>query len=348
MARLVALLVAAAALLALAAQPASAVTFSVATPSVDEGGTARVTATREDGETGEIRLSVEGAGDAPALPGIDLERREATLSGPSVEMSIPVHRDDVDEPGETFRVRGSGSVSELITIRDGTPAPTLSVRDLAVAEDGGSGVVVVDASGTSTQPIYADLVTQARTATSGEDFVSVVQRIVIPPGGRTAEVSLRPIDDQRSEAEETLAVLLSNPAAATIADGEGVVTIVDDEPDPPGPPGDTTAPRLGLSRPVLRAGVIRVTVRCPRTETLCAGRLTLRSRRGDFTTKRLGTMRFSLAGGARATLRIRLARGTRRALRRGRALRVRAVATAKDAALNSASRRRSATLRIRR
>ena len=344
MARLLVIVVSVAALLALAAQPAAAVTFTVESASVDEGGTARVTATRESGETGDIQLFVEGVGDTPALLGIDMERREATLSGSTVDLEVPVFRDDVDEPGETFRVRASASVSAPITITDLTPAPALSVRDLSVAEDGGSGVVVVDASGTSTAPMYADLTTLPGTARSGEDFVSLAQRIVIPPGSRTAEVSVRPVDDGLSELDETLRVLLSNSTGATIADGEGLVTIVDDEADPP---ADTAAPRLGLSRPVLRRGVVRVTVRCPRTETRCTGRLVLRSLRGDFTSKRRGTLRVDLAGGARATLRIRLARGTRRALRRGRALRVRAVAIAKDAALNSGSRRRAATLRVR-
>ena len=346
MARSVVLGLFVAALLALSAQPAAAVTFSVESPTVDEGGTARVTATRESGETSDIQLFVEAVGDQPAVPGVDMERRTATLPAGTTtfEMEIPVFRDDVDELGETFRVRGGESVSEAITITDLTPAPALSVRDLTIAENGGSGVVVVDASGTSTEPMYADLVTRPGTATSGEDFVSVVQRIVIPPGGRTAEVSLRPIDDGLSELDETLRVLLSNPAAATIGDGEGVVTIVDDEADPA---ADTTAPRLGLSRPVLRRGVVRVTVRCPRSETRCTGRLALRALRGDFTSRRLGSLGFDLAGGSRMTLRVRLAPRTRRALRRGRALRVRAVATAQDAAQNAGTRRRAATLRVR-
>ncbi|MDW5596767.1 Ig-like domain repeat protein [Conexibacter stalactiti] len=103
-------------------------------------------------------------------------------------------------------------------------------------------------------------------------------------------------------------------------------------PAPPLTPGRRAAPRaarLTLATRTTRAGrggVVALALRCSGTAgTRCAGRLMLRSGRAT-----LGTARYSLAAGRRATVRITLLRSARRTLaRRGRlTLSARAVASA--------------------
>ncbi|HEX6228816.1 MAG TPA: beta-propeller fold lactonase family protein [Solirubrobacterales bacterium] len=117
---------------------------------------------------------------------------------------------------------------------------------------------------------------------------------------------------------------------------------------PPSPPADTTVTvrLLGKRLPVNRRGFTRLRIRCPAGEQSppCSGRVTVRTRArvsfgGARSSKRrrvvLAGAGFRIAAGRTQAVRLRLARGKHRLLRRNRrARRVVAIARVSDAAGN--------------
>ena len=110
------------------------------------------------------------------------------------------------------------------------------------------------------------------------------------------------------------------------------------EPPPPiGGPEDKLAPRVRV-RPrrvrVSRGGLIKLRVSCPTSERFC--RVDLRLRRADTTVAR---KKFRVDGGKTRRVSLRLRRAARRALAGSSAMRVTAVAAARDAAGNRGTTR---------
>jgi hypothetical protein len=103
------------------------------------------------------------------------------------------------------------------------------------------------------------------------------------------------------------------------------------------PAPDRVAPRVRVRPRRLRAsqrGLVRLRVRCPRSEQFC--RVDLKLRRAGAT---LARKRFRVAGGSTRRVTLRLKRATRRRLSRLGSLRAVAVAAARDAAGNRATTR---------
>jgi hypothetical protein len=113
------------------------------------------------------------------------------------------------------------------------PPPAITVSDVTITE-GHSGTksasFVVTLSGASTQPVSVAYTTANGTATAGSDYKSASGTLIIPAGQTTGTVSVLVNGDRVGEPNETFFVNLSSPANATIADGQAVGTIVDDEP----------------------------------------------------------------------------------------------------------------------
>lgn len=131
---------------------------------------------------------------------------------------------------------GSNTVSVLLNDGNWTPSstmPTLSISDANVTE-GNTGTVAatftVTLSAASTQTITVAYVTGDGTATVGSDFQSTGGTITFAPGETTKTITVPIIGDRLPEPNETFAVNLSAATNATIADGQGVGAIIDDEP----------------------------------------------------------------------------------------------------------------------
>ena len=68
------------------------------------------------------------------------------------------------------------------------------------------------------------------TATAGGDYTGpTVVTLTFAPGQTTATVTFTIIGDRSKEANETVLVQLSNASGATIGDGQGALTIVNDD-----------------------------------------------------------------------------------------------------------------------
>ncbi|MCG3208918.1 MAG: hypothetical protein FOGNACKC_02531 [Anaerolineae bacterium] len=111
--------------------------------------------------------------------------------------------------------------------------PALSISDATVTE-GNSGTVdaifTVTLSVTSAVAINVDYATASGSATGGVDFVNVpTTGLVFPPGVQTRTLTVTVNSDVQPEVDETFFVNLSNPSGATIADGQGMGTILDDD-----------------------------------------------------------------------------------------------------------------------
>jgi glucose/arabinose dehydrogenase len=115
------------------------------------------------------------------------------------------------------------------------PAATVSVSDAGAAEgDDGTAPArfVVTLSSTSSDTVTVRHVTTDATATAPADYTSTSGQVTFAPGETSKTVDVPVSGDRMDEDDETFSVELSEATNATIGDGHGVGTIVDDDPAP--------------------------------------------------------------------------------------------------------------------
>jgi hypothetical protein len=129
---------------------------------------------------------------------------------------------------------GSNTVSVLLN--NGTwppPPPSLRIGDVTVTE-GNTGTAAatftVTLSAASTQTVTVAYSTGNGTATAGSDYQARSGIVSIPAGKTTGTITAPVLGDRLPEPNETFFVNLSGASNATIADGQALGTIVDDEP----------------------------------------------------------------------------------------------------------------------
>jgi hypothetical protein len=180
----------------------------------------------------------------------------------SKQVSVVTLNDALDEPAsETFTVTLSNPVNATIaagqgtatgTINDNDEPPAISISDATVAADvppgrvgeGNSGqgscagapfhqcaVFTVSLSAASGQTVTVNFATADGTATSA-DYAAVGGTLTFSPGETTKQITVPIKGDVSVEFNETFTVNLSGPVNATIADGTGVGTIVNDDGSP--------------------------------------------------------------------------------------------------------------------
>jgi hypothetical protein len=128
----------------------------------------------------------------------------------------------------------SNTVSVLLNDGDWTPhAPSLRIGDVTRTE-GNTGTraasFTVILSSASTETITVAYATADGTATAGSDYQATSGTLTFAPGETSKTVTVQVIGDRLPEPNETFVVNLRSPTNAPIADGQGVGTIVDDEP----------------------------------------------------------------------------------------------------------------------
>jgi len=113
--------------------------------------------------------------------------------------------------------------------------PPLYISDATVSE-GDSGTVnavfTVSLSFVSSLPITVDYATADGTAIAGSDYIATSGTLTFTPGITNQPITVTVQADTMDELDKTYFVNLSNPTNATIADGQGVGTITDDDPPP--------------------------------------------------------------------------------------------------------------------
>lgn len=111
--------------------------------------------------------------------------------------------------------------------------PTLSIADISVTEGNGgttTAQVTVTKSGTTTQSVTVSFDASDETATfSDSDYHDTSGSLVFSPSETTKTIPVTIVADTVDEPNEAFLITLSNPNNATIADGTGRVTILDDD-----------------------------------------------------------------------------------------------------------------------
>ena len=93
-----------------------------------------------------------------------------------------------------------------------------------------SALVTVKLSGTSNPNVTVNYKTANGTALAGSDYQAASGTLTFQKGQTSKSIAIPVIGDRLAESNETLFVNLLNAKHATIADGQGVVTITDDDP----------------------------------------------------------------------------------------------------------------------
>ncbi|MGH2724794.1 MAG: Calx-beta domain-containing protein [Actinomycetota bacterium] len=157
-------------------------------------------------------------------------------------IDVQVRGDNIVEPDEQFNVVLSNAVGA--TIADGTgvgtiinddgggEGPALSISDAQVFE-GNSGTTImtftVTLSPSSTGPVSVRFTTVDGTAVAGSDYAQTRGKLSFSAGETEKTVSVSVSGDTTPEPDETFFVELSGASGATIADGQGVGTILNDD-----------------------------------------------------------------------------------------------------------------------
>lgn len=180
-----------------------------------------------------------GSGSGVATSGVDfLQTSGSLIFGPGVEtreVVVPIVGDTLDEFDEAFGISLTGAVNATVTtipsvlIVDDDPLPAISVTDVSVAEASGANAVFTlrlsAPSGRTVQIFYS---TANGTATAGSDYTPPVTSGMTFSAGQTVkQVSVPILTDGTIEPDETFFFNLTNPVRATIADAQGVGTIID-------------------------------------------------------------------------------------------------------------------------
>ncbi|MFM2450408.1 MAG: hypothetical protein RIS44_2858, partial [Pseudomonadota bacterium] len=147
--------------------------------------------------------------------------------------------DIISEGPETFSLTAnpvSGSTpapaSATATITDNEGTPTVSVNDVTVNESAGFATFTITLSGPSATSVSVNYATSNGTALSGtgNDYTAASGTVTFAPGGPLTQTFTVPINnDTVNESNETFNVTLSSPVNATILDGAGVGTILDND-----------------------------------------------------------------------------------------------------------------------
>jgi hypothetical protein len=245
----------------LPAQAASADRISINDVSITEGNTGTKNLTFRISYSGpKNSLSVHWAtADGTALAGSDYTASSGTANLPrggsrSATVSVPIKGDTSKEPNETFTINltnAQPSTKTVIrdaqgigTILDDDTTPTVSVADAAPVTEGNVGTVTasfqVDLSNASTKTVSVHYSTANGTATATSDYASTSGTLTFAPGDISKTVDVTVNGDALDEVDETFTLVLSSPANATIADGSGIATILDDDGAPSISVGDVT------------------------------------------------------------------------------------------------------------
>jgi hypothetical protein len=128
---------------------------------------------------------------------------------------------------------GAATARARLTVMDCEPQVSISITDTAVTE-GNTGITnlvfEVRLSQPATAPVTVRYTSADDLAMAGEDYVTATGTLTFYPGETNKSIAVTVIGDRLPEADETLWLNLSQAVNATIADGQGVGTIADDDP----------------------------------------------------------------------------------------------------------------------
>jgi hypothetical protein len=185
---------------------------------------------------------VEIVGNLAYVVGYPSEIEVIDISNPSSPTAkeyygTPSYAYDVEVVGNLLYVADNLGLS-IFDVYNSTPLPSLSINDVSITE-GNSGTktltFTVTRTGTPTGAITVNYATADNTATTANnDYVATSGTLNFATTDVTKTISVTINGDTNIEPNETFLVNLTNATNATIADSQGVGTIINDD-QPPGP-----------------------------------------------------------------------------------------------------------------
>jgi hypothetical protein len=124
---------------------------------------------------------------------------------------------------------GVSSDPDQVIVTVENPLPTLSINDISENEDVGFAEFTVSLSSPSAFPVTVDYSTADGTATAGSDYTATSGNQTFAPGETDKTIPVPIVDDFLYEGDETFFLDLSNSINATISDGQGIGTVVDND-----------------------------------------------------------------------------------------------------------------------
>ena len=210
---------------------------------VTEGGIAAFTVTLSSSSEVPVTVSYETI-DGTATAGADYTTTSGTLSftpGQTTKrVEVPTLEDDEAEETETFTVQlsapsgatvadGTGTGTIIDDDGGGGSVPRIEIEDAEVTE-GGIASFEVTLSSAPTRTVTVAYRTVDGTAVAGADYTTTSGMLTFEVNGdRTQRVEVPTLEDDEAEETETFTVQLSAPSGATVADGTGTGTIIDDD-----------------------------------------------------------------------------------------------------------------------
>ena len=224
---------------AVRACPLGPSSLTVMTPTVNPGGTIRIDVVDGASRARDwVGLYTNGAADVAFANWFYLNGQKtvpsAGVAAVSLQFPAPL------TPG-TYEARlfFNGGYTKLATSTPITvlPQSVLSIGDVSVTE-GNSGTRAATFTVTAnppntTQTLTVSYGTADATATSGGDYVAASGSLSFPPGSTTQTITVAVNGDTAFEPNETFVVSLGSPTNATIGDGSGQATIINDDVAPP-------------------------------------------------------------------------------------------------------------------
>jgi len=217
--------------------------ISIDDQTVTEGGSASFNVTLDRTSPTSVTVDFATADVTAVAPG-DYTGGTGTVTfapgDTSETVTVQTNQDALDENDETFNVNLSNpSPNATIldglgvgTIVDDDDPPAISINDASTPAPEFEGAAVsftVSLDAASGKQVTVDFATADVTAVAPGDYTAATGTVTFAPGDTSETVTVQTIDDIADEPDETFNVNLSNASNATIADGLGVGTIVDDD-----------------------------------------------------------------------------------------------------------------------
>ncbi|HNT75904.1 MAG TPA: Ig-like domain-containing protein [Anaerolineae bacterium] len=216
--------------------------FNTAAYSVAENaGAATITVTLQD--VAAVTVTVDYAtGTGTATADVDYVAASGTLTfapgSTEATFQVSINDDLLDENDEIVPLTLSNPsapallgtpATATLTILDNDPPPALSVNSVSADETDGVMTFTVSLSAVSALDISVVYNTSDGTATDGADYIGASGTLLLAPGVISQTISVTVLDDTVDEDDETFTLTLSAPLHATLANANGIGTIVDDD-----------------------------------------------------------------------------------------------------------------------
>ena len=214
---------------------------------LENSGSFKINVTRTNGSTGTVTVQY-ATSDILATAPSDYTSTSGILTfndgETSKQITIPIVDDSTPEGSETFKISltnpSGGAVlgnfaSATLSVQD-NELPTLSISDVSQAE-GNNGTTAftftVTSSNSINNNVNVNYATTDGSATAGSDYQTTSGLLTIPAGKISKTITVNVTGDTTKESDEIFFVNLSLAGDATIAKGQGIGTIINDDGAPP-------------------------------------------------------------------------------------------------------------------